>query len=370
MAEASVLDDLDKVRKIDKSSMLTLCAEASKHYRKAAKMADEISFDHFPKPETVIVAGVGGSAIGGELLKDWARDKIDVPLEVCRGYSLPAYANDKTLVFIVSYSGETEEALGVLLDAVRKNCMIICISSGGQLSRFSEKLKLPHLRVPSGMPPRAALPYLFAPIPLTLERLGLVCNVSVELSEAVKILEKAKDENSPKTPLVNNFSKKLALSLVGTVPIVYGFGIYRAVAQRFKQQFNENSKVPSKWEFFPELNHNEVVGWSSGELAENFSVVFIRDEDELPEIRWRIEVTKDLMSEKVERIFEVWSVGKSRLSKMLFSVFIGDLVSVYLAILQGVDPTPVETITLLKEKIKRSGVKEKTVSELDKICGK
>jgi glucose/mannose-6-phosphate isomerase len=370
MAEAPVLDDLDKVRKIDKSNMLTLCAEASKHYSKAAKLAYKISFDHLPKPKTVIVAGAGGSAIGGELLKDWARDKINVPIEICREYSLPAYAKDKTLVFIVSYSGETEEALGVLLDAVRRNCMIICISSGGQLLQFSEKLKLPHLRVPSGMPPRAALPYLFAPIPLVLERLGLISNVSVELSEVVRILEKAKDENSPKASLSDNFSKKLASNLVGTVPIVYGFGIYRAVAQRFKQQFNENSKVPSKWEFFPELNHNEIVGWASSKLAENFSVVFIRDEDEPPEIRWRIEVTKELISEKVKRIFEIWSVGKSRLARMLFSVYIGDLVSVYLAIIQGVDPTPVEAITLLKERIKRSGVKEKTISELDKICRK
>ena len=370
MAEASVLDDLDKIRNIDKSGMLALCVEVSKHYREAMKLAEKISFNNY-KPEMVIVAGAGGSAIGGELLKDWASDKTDVPIEVCREYSLPAYANENTLVFIVSYSGETEEALGVLLDAVRKNCMIVCISSGGQLLKFSKKLKLIHLRVPSGMAPRAALPYLFTPLPLFLERLGLISNVNVELSEAVKILEMAKDENSPNTSVSDNFSKKLASSLVETVPIVYGFGIYRAVAQRFKQQFNENSKVPSKWEFFPELNHNEIVGWEASRgLAENFSVVFIRDEDEPPEIRWRIEVTKELMSEKVERIFEVWSAGKSRLARMLFSVYIGDLVSVYLAVLQGVDPTPVKAITLLKEKIKRSGVKEKTIIELDKIYGK
>ena len=370
MTEAAVLDDLGRIRKIDKSNMLALCVEASKHYREATKLVEEISSNHFLKPETVIVAGAGGSAIGGELLKDWMWDKIGVPIEVCRKYLLPAYANEKTLVFIVSYSGETEEALSVLLDAVKRNCMIVCISSGGQLLRFSEKLKLTHLRVPSGMAPRAALPYLFTPIPLVLERLGLVSNVGVELSEAVKILEKVKHANSPKIPLSDNFSKKLASSLAGTVPIVYGFGIYRAVAQRFKQQFNENSKVPSKWEFFPELNHNEIVGWASEELAKSFSVVFIRDEDESPETRWRIEVTKELMSEKVENIFEVWSMGKSRLAKMLFSIYIGDLVSVYLAILRGVDPTPVKAITLLKEKIQRSGVKEKTLSELNKICGK
>jgi glucose/mannose-6-phosphate isomerase len=370
MTEAAVLDDLNKIRKIDKSNMLALCVEASKHYQEAMKLAEQISFNNFLKPETIIVAGAGGSAIGGELLKDLMWGKIGVPIEVCREYSLPAYANEKTLVFIVSYSGVTEEALAILLDAVKRKCMIVCISSGGQLLKFSEKLKLPHLRVPSGMAPRAALPYLFTPIPLFLERLGLVSNVGVELSEAVKILEKAKLGNSPKTPLSDNFSKNLASRLAGTVPIIYGFGIYRSVAQRVKQQFNENSKVPSKWEFFPELNHNEIVGWASKELAKVFSVVFIRDEGESPETRWRIEVTKEFMSGKVAKVFEVWSRGKSRLARMLFSVYIGDLVSVYLAILRGVDPTPVEAITLLKEKVKQSGVKEKTISELDKLCGK
>ena len=370
MSKTTILDNLDEVKKIDKSDMLSLCVEAPKHYEEAVKPATTVLIG-YPKPQTIIVAGMGGSAIGGELLKDWTRDKIRVPIEVCREYSLPAYANEKTLVLIVSYSGETEEALSVFLDAVKKNCMTICLSSGGKLLELAEKLKVPHLRVPSGMPPRAALPYLLLPMPIFLEKLGLVSDISSEISEAIKIPKQVKDQNSPRKPLSENFSKRLASNIDGTVPVVYGFGVYRAVAQRFKQQFNENSKVPSKWEFFPELNHNEVVGWEAAkELARCFSVIFIRDKDEPDEMRQRIEATKELIHAQSMKVFEVWSMGKNRLAKMLSAVCVGDFTSVYLAILRGIDPTPVKTITLLKEKMKRVGIKEKIIREMQKFCTK
>ncbi len=135
--------------------------------------------------------------------------------------------------------------------------MIFCVSSGGKLLDFARKLSISHLQVPSSMPPRAALPYLFSPLIITLEKMRLLTDMHREFSETVKTLEKVSSENSPKKSLESNFSKKLALNISGTTPVIYGFGIYRSVAQRFKQQFNENSKVPAKWEFFPELNHNE-----------------------------------------------------------------------------------------------------------------
>ena len=365
----TILDDLAEMKRIDKSDMLSFCVEASKLCQEAAKLAETVRIN-YSKPQTIIVAGMGGSAIGGELLKDWTRDKIDVPIEICREYSLPAYADERALVFIISYSGETEEALGMFLDAIKKNCMTFCISSGGKLLEFAEKLKLPHLRVPSGFPPRAALPYLFLPMLIFLEKLGLISDVSSEISEAVKILEQVKRENLPEKPLGDNLSKKLASRINGTVPVIYGFGIYRAVAQRYKQQLNENSKIPAKWDFFSELNHNEIVGWEAvKELAKCFSMIFIRDKDEPEGIRQRIEATKELMSQKAtKRIFEVWSSGQSRLAKMLCTIYIGDFTSVYLAILRGVDPTPVKTISLLKQRITQSEVKEKMISELRKLC--
>ncbi len=367
MPDGTILNSSAGIRRVDKSNMLSFCVDTYRHYDKAARLADTVSIG-YRRPRVIIVAGMGGSAIGGDLMKDWSRDKLAVPIEVCREYSLPKYANEDTLVFVVSYSGETEESLSVFLDAIKRKCMIACVSSGGKLNEFAEKLELPSLRVPSGMPPRASLPYLFVPLIIFLKKLDLASNVDSEISESIKILKQIGDENSPEKPLGSSFSKTLASNIIGTVPIVYGFGAYRAVAQRLKTQFNENSKVPAKWEFFPELDHNEIVGWEeAGKLAKCFSVILLRDESEAKVIGHRIEATKELMREGSLKLFEVWSRGHSTLAKMASLISVGDFTSVYLAVLRGVDPTPVKTISLLKEKLKQSGLKEKVVRELEEL---
>jgi glucose/mannose-6-phosphate isomerase len=362
-----VLDEVDEIRKIDKSNMISFCVDAPRHYAEAAKLAGTVSVD-YTEPQSVIVSGMGGSAIGGELLKDWTRETVKVPVEVCRDYSLPAYANKKTLVFVVSYSGETEETLSAFLDAVKRKCMIVTISSGGTLREFADKLGYPNVSVPKGMAPRATLPYLFMPIPLILEKLGLIPKVASEFAEVRKVLEHISIENNPQKATNVNPTKKLALNVKDTIPVIYGFGFYRSVAQRFKTQFNENSKNPAKWEYFSELNHNETVGWEKpGKLLKRFSVILIRDSNEPPEMHKRIEVTKELMKQQRLKIHEILSEGRTKLAKMLSVVCIGDFTSVYFAILKGVDPTPVETIDLLKAKIKATGFREKVIRELEKM---
>ena len=368
LPKASVLDNLDEIRKLDKGNMLSFCVDTAKHYEKAARIAERVAFNQV-KPQTIIVAGMGGSAIGGELLKDWVRDTLQIPLEVCREYTLPTFANKKTLTFIVSYSGETEETLSVFLDAVKRKCMVACISSGGKLLEFARKMQMPTLQIPAGISPRAALPYLFTSMLISLEKLGLIPNVKAEISEATTILKQVGSENAPEKPLKENFAKELAFKLNGTVPVVYGFGFYCSVAQRIKQQFNENSKIPSKWDAFPELNHNEVVGWERAEkLAKHFSLVIIRDKSETEEIKCRVEATKELLDDKVAGIYEVWSRGGGKLARMLSATLIGDFTSVYLALLRGVDPTPVETISLLKERMAKSGIKDRILRELRSLA--
>jgi glucose/mannose-6-phosphate isomerase len=364
----SPLDEIGEIRKIDKSNMLSFCTDAPKHYTEAARIAKKVAIS-YAEPANIVVAGMGGSAISGELLKDWTRNKITVPIEVSREYSLPAYANKDTLVLVTSYSGETEESLSAFLDATKRKCMTVCISSGGTLQEFSEKLSIPHLRVPAGMAPRATLPYLFMPLPILLEKLGLVSDVAPEISETINALRRVSAANSAETPLKTNCSKSLAANICGTVPVVYGFGFYRAVAQRLKTQFNENSKVPAKWEVFPELNHNEIVGWEQhGKLTKNFSAILIRDKAEPAEVRSRIEITKALMQPAVSKTLEVWAQGEDALAKMLSTICIGDFASVYLAILRKIDPTLVKTIALLKEQMKQTGIKEKIIRELGKLA--
>jgi glucose/mannose-6-phosphate isomerase len=362
-----VLDEPEKIKAVDKSNMINFCLDSAKLYDKAAKLAQKIQVN-YPKPDNIIVSGMGGSGIGGDLLKDWARNKTDVPIEVNREYQLPAYADKRTLVLITSYSGDTEESLGAFLDALKRKCMIYCVSSGGALLENAERLNVPYLRVPGGMPPRAALPYLFVPLLLCMEKMGLVSDASEELSEALTLLEKISKDNSPGKPAKENFSKTLALGIGQTAPVVYGFGFYRSVAERFKTQFNENSKIPAKWEVFSELNHNEIVGWEqAGELGKCFSAIFIRDTEEPTEIRSRIEITKELVGKAGLGMFEVPAQGKSPLAKMLSTICVGDFTSIYLALLHGVDPTPVKTINYLKDTLKENGVKEKIISELAKL---
>ncbi len=365
--KSEILDDKEKIKSLDKADMINFCLNSAKLYGEGAKLASKIKVN-YPKPENIIVVGMGGSAIGGDLLKDWAKNKTGIPIEVNREYQLPAYASKKTLVLITSYSGDTEESLSAFLDALKRKCMIFCVSSGGALLENAERLKVPYLKVPGGMPPRAALPYLFGPLLIYLEKMGLAAGASEELNEALQLLEKISKDNSPDKPAKENFAKTLALNIGQTSPAVYGFGVYRSVAMRFKQQFNENSKCPAKWEVFSELNHNEIVGWEKpGELSKCFCTIFIRDKEEPMEIHSRIEITKELVGKAELGVFEVQVQGKSSLAKMLSTVLIGDFTSVYLSVLRGVDPTPVKTINYLKDMLMQNGFREKVITELAKL---
>ncbi len=170
----------------------------------------------------------------------------------------------------------------------------------------------------------------------------------------MNVLQKISKENMLEVPLKRNEAKKLASEIEGTIPIVYGFRQYNAVARRLKCQFNENSKVPSKFDVFSELNHNEVVGWEAPKtLTKTFSIILIRDPEEPSEIKKRIEITKQIASPKVHRIVEIHAVGKQKLTKMLSAMYVGDFASIYLALLRGVNPTPTMTIAHLKEKMKK-----------------
>jgi glucose/mannose-6-phosphate isomerase len=214
-----------------------------------------------------------------------------------------------------------------------------------------------------------AVPYLFFPLVVAMEKIGLVSNIEKELGETPKVLEALAEENVPKVPLKENFTKRLAWELHSTIPVVYGFRQYRAVAVRFKSELNENSKIPTKWESFPELNHNDIVGWEATEkLTKKFTVVLIRDEDEPPEIRNRIEATKKLSLPKARKVLEVKARGKSTLAKMFSVLFLGDMTSVYLAILLGVDPAPVRIITAMKKEMQKNyNIVSKLQEEIDAL---
>lgn len=365
MPETTILDKPEELEKIDKSNMLNLCVKTHEYCQDAIQRAKKIKIPNeikvsekitikYKKPQNIIITGMGGSAIGGEILQDWLRDKLPIPIQICRNYTLPAYANRNTLVFAISHSGETEETLNAFIDAVRRKCMTITISSGGHLLSFSKKLQIPHVTIPNGRPPRAAIPYIFFPLPILLEKMDILSNTEKDIQEAIRVLKKVSEENAPYILTKTNLSKRLALQLKETIPAIYGFGQFRAIAHRMKTQFNENSKLFSTYNVFPELNHNEAVGWEvSEDLAKKFSVILIRDHNEPPEIKHRIEMTKLLALHKAQKVLEIYARGKGRLAKMFSVLLVGDLVSVFLAILRGVDPAPVKTIDLIKREMSR-----------------
>ena len=208
--------------------------------------------------KNVAIAGMGGSAIAGDILKDWVGSEARVSIEVCRGYNLPAYIDTDSLVFIMSYSGNTEETLSCMLDAVERGCKIVSMSSNGALRRATETLGLPFIQLPKMAAARASLPYLFAPLPHLLAKAGILSSGEVErnMKATVEVLNDLAQEYAVEVPAEKNFAKQTAIKLYETVPIIYSCNPYRSATLRFKDQINENCKLPARFDVFPELNHN------------------------------------------------------------------------------------------------------------------
>ncbi len=378
MHKTTILDQPEEVKKIDKSNMLDHCMKLPEYCEDAIKRAKKLQIPRkaeisqrfsirYRKPKNILIAGMGGSAIGGEMLRCWLRDELPVPVDICRDYNLPAYANKDTLAFVISYSGSTEETLSAFVDATRRRCMTITITSGGHLLSLSKKLNIPHMVIPDGFPSRASFPYVFFPPAILLNKMKIISDTEGEIEEAISVLKSVSKENSPRTSTESNPSKRLALELEGTIPVVYGFGLYEAVAHRMKTQFNENSKLLSMYDLFPELNHNEIVGWEASEsLTKNLSVILLRDHKEPSEIKHRIELTKSLLSDKAKKTHEIYARGKGKLARMFSLLLMGDSLSVYLAILYGTDPTPVRNIEVVKRGMrKRFDLAERLKTEIE-----
>ena len=365
MALTLPLDDLEKIKSVDKDSMCKIQVEMPEFCEEAVKIAEKLKIPDsikisksisitYKKPRKIVIAGVGGSAVGGDLLRTWLNYDLETPIIVSRNYHLPAYADHETLVFVVSYSGNTEETLSSFIEAVQRGCMIVGISSDGQLQTFCQKLKIPFIKLPAEIAPRTAIPYLFFPMVIALEKFRILKNKRSEINEAICILKRLREEIRPEIPTPKNIAKQVAFQLKGTIPVIYGFGPFESVAMRMKTQFNENSKIPAKYEVFPELSHNELVGWEGHvEFTNQFSILLIRDPDESQEIKVRIDATKKLLKGKVGEILELYVMGEMTLAKMLSAMYIGDFASLYLAILYNVDPTPVASIMEMKETLRR-----------------
>jgi len=296
---------------------------------------------------TIVVTGLGGSAIGGDLIRSYLAEELDIPFAVNRHYFLPEFVDKNSLVIVSSYSGNTEETIAAHEDAVKRKAQVLCISSNGRTEQLAKRYRHQVIRIPSGYPPRAALGYSFFPILGALLRLRLVPSKDREIKETIALLKKKSEMYSS---LSNNEAVEIATQLYKKIPLVYSSAEwFDSVNLRWRGQLCENAKVLAFGHVVPEMNHNELVGWKVlKEQMREMAVVFLGDEGIHPRVRLRMEIMKGIIAEYAGKIIDIHSEGASRLARMFSLIYLGDWVSFYLAVLNGVDPTPVQVIDYLK----------------------
>jgi glucose/mannose-6-phosphate isomerase len=349
------LDDLE-VLQVDRSGMLDLLLDLPAQLQIGERLGQNADLPPAADMRAIVVTGLGGSSISGDLLRAYLHAECRVPIVVNRQYSLPAFVGPETLVCAVSYSGNTEETLSAFGEARARGAQLLAVTSGGQLAQMADDWHIPCVRVTAGMPPRTTLGYLFTPMLVVLARLGVVSDQKASVAEAIEVLRELGAQYRPGIETFRNLPKALARDLHGKLPVIYGVQDFSdVVAYRWRTQFNENSKVLASHQAFPELNHNEVVGWQGPPTgAPEVWVVLLRDRQELGRIAQQIAITKAYLQERAEGITEVWSQGQARLARLFSLLYTGDFTSYYLALLRGVDPKPVEAIDRLKDRLASS----------------
>lgn len=347
------LDDPKLYEEKDPQRMRDRIAELPVHCADAWHLVQDLSLpEEYGRVRQVVVLGMGGSAIGGALAAALVADECPVPVLCVGGYDLPAYAGPETLVVGSSYSGKTEETLSAFAQAMERNCRLVVIATGGDLAAMAEEKGIPLLRFSPCLAPRAAIGYSLMLLLGILWRAGLIRDPGEDLDEAIAVLEDWGWALRPETPTIRNPAKRLAGQLIGRLPVVYGAGFLAPVARRWKGQFNENAKQWAVWEEMPELNHNAVVGFGlPNEIRERVSVLMLRSPLDHPRVQARWEITKELLLQEGIAPDEIWGQGKSRLAQMLSLIHFGDYASLYLAMLNGADPTQVEPIDYLKRRL-------------------
>ncbi len=353
----SILDQPQIFQSIDPRSMRTLVEALPEQVQSAAQKGLELSFPLKSEPKMLIVAGLGGSAIGGDLARSIAGPLLKVPLIVIRDYDLPEFVNASALVFACSYSGNTEETLSAYQQARQANAHVICITSGGRLKEMAKADSCTVLSLPRGLPPRAALGYSLITLLAAMQSIAAIPNMSEAIDETVSLLSKLREKYGPDAPQASNPAKSLASSLKGKIVAIYGSNrIMDAVAFRWRTQIEENAKNLAFHHVLPEMNHNELVGWRYPEEAlRRIGVVFLRDKGDHPQVQRRFDLTRELIDSKAGTIHEVWSIGNSLLSRVMSAIYLGDFLSLYLAYLNDTDPTPVEAIDYFKNKLNEAG---------------
>ncbi|MFQ5692348.1 MAG: bifunctional phosphoglucose/phosphomannose isomerase [Nitrospinota bacterium] len=359
-AQAAVLDEPGRIADQDPGGMFALLGRWPEQWEAAASLARGARLPEASAARRasgtgfrhVVVSGMGGSAIGGDLLRSYLADSMRVPLVVNRSYACPAFVGPDTLFVAVSYSGGTEETLAAVSAALERGAEVAGVTSGGRLENKCRRAGKAVFPVPGGLPPRQALGYLFLSVLGLLEGLGLAPDQASAVEETGDLMSYLVRSYGSEVPTAENPAKILAVSLHGRIPVIYGVQDRTdAVALRWRGQFHENSKNWAASNALPELDHNEITSWPalSGLTRKSVAVIFLEDAEDGARMERRREITRRLIAPHVADVAGVRSRGRSRLARLFSLVLLGDFVSAYLAVLNRVDPLPVPVIEDLKK---------------------
>ena len=346
--------DSTRVRRRDPKNMLDQLKRFPEQCVEAVEIVEQFQLDGSAEREirNIVIAGMGGSGIGGDLVKAVLANHCPIPIAVHRNYILPAFVTPQTLFIAVSFSGNTEETLMSVESAYKSGAEILAITSGGKLAEFAARRRIPCLTIPARGQPRTAIGYLFLPILAILARLGFARHLDFvdDTKEAIHLLSRLVSGFQP--DVEDSLPKQLARQMHGKLAIIYAPQELGAVAIRWTGQINENAKSLAYHNLLPEMNHNEIEGWKyPSDLTQHCYVVMLRDQSAHRQTQRRMDITAELIERQTAGIAQVHSQGESLLARLFSLIVVGDWTSFYLAIMYAQDPTPVVRIQELKQRL-------------------
>jgi glucose/mannose-6-phosphate isomerase len=349
--DTSVIESVERIREADPDDMLGRIKDLPKQVRDAWAIASKATLPPaYADVRNIVVVGMGGSAIGGDLALALLADELKIPAMVHRDYGLPAFIGRDSLVIVSSYSGNTEETLSGFEEARKRGAKILAITTGGKLVELARASNYPVITFSYKARPRATLGYSLGLVLGALSKLGFVRDLADDIDAALADL--AKLEERVHEGAKTNDAKKVAIDLFGRVPFVYGAGVMGVMARRAKGQWNENAKNWAAFDVMPELNHNAVVGFPHPPIAkEALTVLLLRSDRDNPRHKLRFEVTRELLDRARIPHKTLQFAGRNMLSEVLQMVLFTDYVSFYVALLNGADPSPNDSIDFLKDRL-------------------
>ncbi|GAB5538807.1 MAG: bifunctional phosphoglucose/phosphomannose isomerase [Salibacteraceae bacterium] len=321
-------------------SMNQLVAEFPAQMKEALEIASTFGLQNKSPFTNVVICGLGGSGIGGTILSQLIQAECPYPVTASKDYSIPGFVNENTLLIACSYSGNTEETLEALNNAISKQAQIVCVTSGGKLLEMATQHNWPHIKIPGGYPPRSAFGFSLVQLFRIAEEYGLCGSAwRNHMESAMNFINKNQSD-------IKAEGEKLAQGLHGKMPIVYAASWMEGVATRWRQQINENAKMLCWHHYYPEQNHNELVGWRTED--ENLAVIFLKSNEDHYRVTKRMELSHEVYKKYTPNIYSFSAIGDSKIEQAVYLIHLGDWMSVALADLKGADSTEVKVIDWLK----------------------